>query len=248
MDTSYGYNQSLQPWSFVSSCAKQFYMHIKKIVSIWQVRKRICPLGQGWSQPSFGWFLSWRSCLSYSPYHGLKVLNPPTPFWTRLLPLSHHSQKSSHPAFSQAHSCLRAFSCVLSASPQPTPATTPRPVSDWFYPFKSSITSSLTTQSKTNPQSLPPLSEIILYIGRLPIRIKVPHGQKLPTRMKAPQWQKWSTLFISRPPDIQKSIWQIYILNEGMNIWTSISLRASIIQFSNWLYTIFYFSLVVSCD
>lgn len=78
MDSSYGYNQSLQTWSFVSSCAKQFYMHIKKIVSIWQVRKRICPLGQGWSQPSSGWFLSWRSCLSYSPYHGLKVLNPPT--------------------------------------------------------------------------------------------------------------------------------------------------------------------------
>lgn len=133
-------------------------------------------------------------------------------------------------------------------APNPPQLPPPRPVSDWFYPFKSSITSSLTTQSKTNPQSLPPLSEIILYIGRLPIRIKVPHGQKLPTRMKAPQWQKWSTLFISRPPDIQKSIWQIYILNEGMNIWTSISLRASIIQFSNWLYTIFYFSLVVSCD
>lgn len=71
-------NNHYKHGALCQACAEQFYMRIKKIVSIWQVRKCICPLGQGWSKPTSGWFLSWSSCLSYSPYHGLKVLNPPT--------------------------------------------------------------------------------------------------------------------------------------------------------------------------
>ena len=144
------------------------------------------------------------------------------PFWIHL-PFFGHWKKSSQPSLKLI--LASGLLHVLGAPLQPTLPTTPKPVSEPFHAFKASITSStrlsLTTQSKTDTQSLP-LSEVILCIGCAPIRLKAPKGQKRLLKWKPPWRQKRSALFISTLLSTQEcqtsgGTPKNYWLNKGMN-------------------------------